>query len=136
MTDTNIKDIVIGALNADIQSDSENQLLAYIGESLIDVCAKDENVAERLNAAINDGKTLNGAGEAIIEAARKLKVKSNNVALTNQRCMDIALEYFGLTDCNIIATELDESCAELSIRPEPPRKPRRSLSLNIDELLA
>ncbi|GHV34949.1 hypothetical protein FACS18949_11970 [Clostridia bacterium] len=82
---TEKQESVIERLNTEIQAiSSSEQYIHIIGEHLIDLATKSESTAAVLNEALDGGKTIKDAYEAVRRAADKqIQRRSGNRWLMN-----------------------------------------------------
>jgi len=80
----------IAKINAEMQKDPDNTYLEIVGHYIIDRCAE-----PAVTAAVNGGKTLAGAMEAITSVARK-KVSSKCAVMRDAEIFDAIDKYLGV----------------------------------------
>ncbi len=113
-------------INTEMQKDASNEYLEIIGHYIIDRCTSDESIAK----AVNDGKTLAGAMDAIKTEARK-KAKGNCGVMKDREIFDAVDKYLNAAH--------DEDARAKSIASvdggSAPVKSTPSLDLDFDSLI-
>lgn len=116
----------IEKINAEMQKDPTNTNLEIIGQYIIDRCVKSGEVV----SAVNGGKTLSGAMDALSAEARK-RAKGNCAMLRDSDIFDIVDKY--------LSAPADEQVREATKRAvdgdAPAVKKAPSLDLDFESLI-
>ena len=116
----------IEKIDAEMQKDPTNTNLEIIGHYIIDRCARSGEVVK----AINGGKTLSGAMDALKAEAKK-KAKGNCGMLRDTEIFDIIDKYLSaMPDEQVRADTKRAVDGDLPVRPKTP-----TLDLDFESLI-
>ena len=118
-------DRAIEKINSEMQKNSSNTYVEIVGHYLIDRCSDDIAAAR----VMVEGKTLNGAMQAVESIAKKQAV--NNVAvLTPDIVFDAVDTYFGIIrDDDVRDRTIMAACSSSHMPVSPPAAKRVALDL-------
>lgn len=118
----NVIEKAIEKINAEMQKKPNNKYIEIIGQYIIDRC-EDQDVANKVAA---DGKTLNGAMDAVIKKARAAK-DGNMAVLTPAEVFGAVDKYFGITEDPAAQYKAIQGSMPATPAPAPAKKVNLSL---------